>query len=139
MVVLSEGSGDAAATRVGLDLAASLSAGVRLIGYVDDPTGRSSTAASEALAHRADELRRETGVWVVPVFADGDGRALAARELAAAPVAVVPVGHDWAPRRDFGRPAEAIVEEAGCPLLVVRPAPAARVTAGPTRTTPAHA
>ena len=51
-----------------------------------------------------------------------------------------PSAADWATSRDFGRPAEALVEEAGCPLLVVRPAPNVNA-AGlvPEGTRPAHA
>jgi len=121
-VVLNEGPGELATVRLGLDLATSLATGIRLIGYLDDQTGRKGTAASEALAHQADALRQKSGLWVVPVYAGGDGRALVASELADAPVAVIPVGPDWASRRDFGHPTETIAEEAGCPLLVVRPA-----------------
>ena len=121
-VVLNEGPGDVATVRLGRELATSLTTGIRLIGYLDDRTGRKGTAASEALAHRADALRQESGLWVVPVYADGDGRALVASELADAPVAVMSVGPDWASRRDFGTPTETIAEEAGGPLLVVRPA-----------------
>ncbi|MCA1684564.1 MAG: hypothetical protein LC745_00980, partial [Planctomycetia bacterium] len=80
----------------------------------------------------ADGLRRETGLWVVPVYSEGDGRTLAARELAGAAVAMIPVGDDWATARDFGRTTEGIVEEAGCPLLVVRAAAATRPPAAGT-------
>ncbi|HWE39967.1 MAG TPA: cation:proton antiporter, partial [Isosphaeraceae bacterium] len=126
VVVLTDPTGEPSATRLGVDLAASLSAPLRLVGNVDGRINRPGPAASEALAHRADELRRESGLWVVPVYADGDGAALALSELAGASVAVVPVGPDWATTRDFGRPTEALAEAASCPLLVVRPAPAAR-------------
>ena len=51
-VVLNEGPGELATVRLGLDLATSLSTGIRLIGYLDDQTGRKGTAASEALGTR---------------------------------------------------------------------------------------
>ncbi len=123
-VVLTDPKAGEATIQLGVDLAQSLSAPIRLVSTGGAArNGVSGTAASEALANRADELRRETGLWVVPVFADGDGRELASRELDDASAAVIAVGADWATTRDFGRPTEALADAAGCPVLVVRTAP----------------
>jgi hypothetical protein len=78
--------------------------------------------ASEGLARLADEVRQESGAWVVPVFAPGDASLTAVEESTEATVAVLPVGEDWLVAEDFGQPAADLAERLACPTIVVRAA-----------------
>ncbi len=120
MVALAGGDSDPAALRLGERLARGLDASVKLVGYVGEGPRQEATAASEALARRADELRQASGLWAVPVFTEGDVRDTAVEETTEAAVAVVPLGEGWSKESDFGRPATELAEATGCPMLVVR-------------------
>jgi hypothetical protein len=95
---------------------------IQLTGYVGEHDDRAATVRSEELAERADALRQESGLWVVPVFVNGDTLHDTGRETAEGAVAVVPVGDDWYTQEDFGHPAAELAELTACPMLVVRAA-----------------
>ena len=95
---------------------------VRLTGYVGENDDRAATVRSEALAERADALRQQSDLWIVPVFVSGDTLHDAGRETAEGAVAVVPVGDDWYTQEDFGHPAAELAELTACPMFVVRAA-----------------
>jgi Kef-type K+ transport system membrane component KefB len=122
VVVLESSEQDEAAIRLGLRLAADMQTSVRLTGYVGDNDDRAATVRSEELAERADALRQQSGLWVVPVFVSGDTLHDAGRETAEGAVAVVPVGDDWQTQEDFGHPAAELAELTACPMFVVRAA-----------------
>lgn len=124
VVPLTGGEHDAAATRVGAALASGMGASVKLVGWVGPQPGQRATEASEALAGVADQLRRETGGWVVPVFAEGDASVAAVEESTGAAVAVVPAGVDWRTAADFGEPAADLATRLACPTIVIRAATA---------------
>jgi hypothetical protein len=122
VVALAGGEHDAAARRIGANLARSLGASTKLVGYVGPQPGQRPTESSERLARLADELRAESGRWTVPVFVEGDARDTAAAESLEAAVTVVTVADDWARAADFGETAAALVEAMAGPTLVVRAA-----------------
>lgn len=124
IVPLTGGEHDAAATRAGAALATALGTSVKLVGWVGPQPGQRATAASERLAAQADQLHRETGGWVVPVFAEGDASVAAVEESTGAAVAILPAGADWRTATDFGEPAATLAERLACPTLVIRAATA---------------
>ncbi|MFN8555902.1 MAG: cation:proton antiporter [Dehalococcoidia bacterium] len=101
----------------GARLAADLDAGLHLLGYVGGAAD--VAAASQALALRADEVRRATGVWVTPEFLRGDGLAATVTAVGASAVSIVGAGADWATSTDFGRVATDPAALTTGPLLVV--------------------
>jgi Kef-type K+ transport system membrane component KefB len=122
VIVLESSEQDEGAIRLGLRLAEDLHASVKLVGYVGNADDRAATVKSEELADRADALRQQTGLWIVPVFVGGDTLRSAGGETAEGSVAVVPVGDDWQAEQDFGHPAAELAELTACPMLVVRAA-----------------
>ncbi len=122
VIFLASGAQDDGAVRLGIRLAADMQAGVKLVGYVGDQTGRALTVASEELADRADALRQQSGLWTVPVFVGNDALDAAGGETAEGAVAVVPVGDDWYNEEDFGHPAAELAALTACPMVVVRAA-----------------
>jgi Kef-type K+ transport system membrane component KefB len=122
VVVLESSEQDEAAIRLGLRLAEDMQTSIRLTGYVGDNDARAATVRSEELAERADMLRQQSGLWIVPVFVSGDTLHDAGRETAVGAVAVVPVGDDWQTQEDFGHPAAELADLTACPMFVVRAA-----------------
>lgn len=124
IIMLESSAQDEGAIRLGLRLAADMQASVKLVGYVGDADDRAATVKSEELADRADALRQQTGLWIVPVFVSGDTLREAGNETVEGLAAVVPVGDDWREEEDFGHPAVELAELTACPMLVVRAAEA---------------
>ncbi len=122
VVVLDSTEQDEGTIRFGVQLAKDMGTSVKLVGYVSDQGGRIATVASEELAQQADALRQSSGLWVVPVFVEGDAQESALTETRDGAVAIVPVGPDWYTEEDFGHPAAELSEMTGCPMLIVRAA-----------------
>lgn len=122
VAALAAGEQDEAVRQIAMRLAQDLGTSLKLIGYLARRDGVEAGADSERLALHADDLRRSSGLWVVPRFADGDALQAAVHESSEASVAVVGTGDDWAEHEDFGPPASALAAEAACPVFVVRAA-----------------
>jgi Kef-type K+ transport system membrane component KefB len=120
LVALSGGGYDGAAVEEGVRLAQSLGADLRLIGYLGHHGQGERVSGSEDLALRADEIRRSSGVWVVPEFAEGNALGAAIDESARAVAGVAGLDDGWLDAADFGVTVTELAQEAGCPMLIVR-------------------
>jgi Kef-type K+ transport system membrane component KefB len=93
---------------------------------ITQPSGRPIVVASvshgEAAATRTAMRLGESLASSVEVV-DAMALEAAARQSAAAAVAVIATGDSWSDEHDFGQPATAFTDAAHCPVMVVRPSP----------------